>query len=96
MTRFKILTLNDIAVAGLDRLPRDRYEVASEIAAGGGVAQPFTLDIACEDSIKDCAKAGLGQWVSPAQKAPDLRFFRYDPAHSTLSRHSARCRSSIP
>jgi len=29
---FKILTLNNISVAGLDRLPRDRYEVASEIA----------------------------------------------------------------
>ena len=29
---FKILTLNNIAVAGLQRLPRERYEVASEIA----------------------------------------------------------------
>jgi len=28
---FKILTLNNIAVAGLRHLPRDRYEVASEI-----------------------------------------------------------------
>ncbi len=28
---FKILTLNSISVRGLDRLPRDRYEVASEI-----------------------------------------------------------------
>lgn len=29
---YKILTLNNIAVAGLRRLPRERYEVASEIA----------------------------------------------------------------
>jgi D-3-phosphoglycerate dehydrogenase len=29
---FKVLTLNSIAVAGLDRLPRQRYEVASEVA----------------------------------------------------------------
>ena len=29
--QFKILTLNNIAVAGLRRFPRDRYEVASEI-----------------------------------------------------------------
>ncbi len=29
---FKILTLNNIAVEGLRRLPRDRYEAASEIA----------------------------------------------------------------
>ena len=28
---YKILTLNNISVAGLDRLPRDGYEVASEI-----------------------------------------------------------------
>ncbi len=28
---FKVLTLNNISVRGLERLPRDRYEVASEI-----------------------------------------------------------------
>ncbi len=28
---FKILTLNNISVAGLDRLPREKYEIASEI-----------------------------------------------------------------
>jgi D-3-phosphoglycerate dehydrogenase len=28
---YKILTLNNISVAGLDRLPRDKYEVASEL-----------------------------------------------------------------
>ena len=29
--KFKVLTLNSIAVAGLDRLPRSRYEIASEV-----------------------------------------------------------------
>jgi D-3-phosphoglycerate dehydrogenase len=29
--RFRVLTLNNISVRGLERLPRDRYEVASEI-----------------------------------------------------------------
>ena len=29
--RFKIQTLNNISVKGLERLPRDRYEVASDI-----------------------------------------------------------------
>ena len=29
---YKILTLNNISVAGLERLPRDSYEVASEIS----------------------------------------------------------------
>ncbi|MBT3505642.1 MAG: 3-phosphoglycerate dehydrogenase, partial [Piscirickettsiaceae bacterium] len=28
---FKVLTLNNISVTGLDRLPRDQYEIASEI-----------------------------------------------------------------
>src|SRR3990172_3369859 len=28
---FKILTLNNISVIGLERLPRDKYEIASEI-----------------------------------------------------------------
>ena len=28
---FRVLTLNNISVRGLERLPRDRYEVASEI-----------------------------------------------------------------
>ncbi len=31
MSAFKVLTLNNIASEGLDRLPRDKYEVASEI-----------------------------------------------------------------
>ena len=29
----KVLTLNQISVKGLDRLPRDQYEIASEFAA---------------------------------------------------------------
>ena len=28
---YKILTLNNISVAGLERLPREHYEIASEI-----------------------------------------------------------------
>jgi len=39
-------------------------EVAAEIAAAGGVAAVFTMDIASEDSIKSCAKAALGQFGS--------------------------------
>ena len=29
---YKIQTLNNISVAGLDRLPRDKYEIASELS----------------------------------------------------------------
>jgi 3-oxoacyl-[acyl-carrier protein] reductase len=34
-------------------------EVAAEIATAGGTAQAFALDVANEDSIKECAKAVL-------------------------------------
>jgi len=34
-------------------------EVAAEIAAAGGTAQAFALDVASEESIKECAKAVL-------------------------------------
>ena len=37
-------------------------EVAAEIAAAGGVAQTFTLDVASEESIKACAKAVLAHF----------------------------------
>ena len=36
-------------------------EVAAEIAAAGGTAHPFVLDLASEDSIKECAKAVIAQ-----------------------------------
>jgi 3-oxoacyl-[acyl-carrier protein] reductase len=39
-------------------------EVAAEIAAAGGTAHPFTLDVASEDSIKDCAKAVIAHFGS--------------------------------
>jgi 3-oxoacyl-[acyl-carrier protein] reductase len=39
-------------------------EVAAEITAGGGTAQPFVIDIASEDSIKAGAKAALGHFGS--------------------------------
>ncbi len=39
-------------------------EVAAEIAAAGGAAAVFTLDIANEDSIKSCAKSALAHFGS--------------------------------
>jgi 3-oxoacyl-[acyl-carrier protein] reductase len=38
--------------------------VAAEIAAAGGRAQAFTLDLAHEESIKACAKAVLGAFTT--------------------------------
>jgi len=37
-------------------------EVASEIAAAGGTAHTFALDVASEESIKECAKAVIAQF----------------------------------
>ena len=36
-------------------------EVAAEIAAAGGTAHAFPLDVASEDSIKECARAVIAQ-----------------------------------
>jgi 3-oxoacyl-[acyl-carrier protein] reductase len=36
-------------------------QVAAEIAAAGGTAHTFALDVSSEDSIKDCAKAVIAQ-----------------------------------
>ncbi len=59
---FKIQTLNNISVNGLERLPRDRYEVASEIANPDAVlvrsADMHKLDI--PKSIKAIGRAGAG------------------------------------
>lgn len=59
---FKILTLNNISERGLERLPRDRYEVAS------AVGQPDAIllrsqnmhEMALPDSLKAVARAGAG------------------------------------
>ena len=59
---YKIQTLNNISVVGLERLPRDTYEVASDIARPDAVlvrsADMHKLDIA--DSIKAIGRAGAG------------------------------------
>jgi D-3-phosphoglycerate dehydrogenase / 2-oxoglutarate reductase len=59
---FRILTLNNISVRGLERLPRDRYEIASEIGHPDAVlvrsADMHQMPIA--DSVKAVARAGAG------------------------------------
>ncbi len=60
--RFKILTLNNIAVSGLRRLPRERYEVASDIARPDGILvrshNMHEMDI--PESVLAVARAGAG------------------------------------
>lgn len=59
---FKIQTLNNISVLGLERLPRERYEVASEIAHPDAVmvrsADMHKLDI--PGTVKAIGRAGAG------------------------------------
>jgi 3-oxoacyl-[acyl-carrier protein] reductase len=47
-----------LAARNLDKLA----EVAAEIASMGGTAHAFSLDVASEESIKDCAKAVIAHF----------------------------------
>jgi D-3-phosphoglycerate dehydrogenase len=59
---FKVLTLNNIAVAGLDRLPRDLYEVASEIAHPDAimVRSANMHEMVIPGTVKAIGRAGAG------------------------------------
>jgi D-3-phosphoglycerate dehydrogenase len=59
---FKILTLNNIAVEGLQKLPRDRYEVASEIVHPDAilVRSAKMHDMEIPKSVLAIARAGAG------------------------------------
>ena len=59
---FKILTLNNISVTGLERLPRDRYEVASEIAHPDAilVRSAKMHDMPIPETLKAVGRAGAG------------------------------------
>jgi D-3-phosphoglycerate dehydrogenase / 2-oxoglutarate reductase len=59
---YRVLTLNNISLRGLERLPRDRYEVASEIGHPHGVLVR-SADMhkwAVPDSLLAVARAGAG------------------------------------
>jgi D-3-phosphoglycerate dehydrogenase len=62
MMGYKILTLNQISVKGLDRLPRERYEVASEIGHPDAIlvrsADMHSMSIPA--SVRAVARAGAG------------------------------------
>lgn len=59
---YKILTYNNISVAGLERLPRDHYEVASEIQHPDAILlRSFDLHgVAIPDSVRCIGRAGAG------------------------------------
>jgi D-3-phosphoglycerate dehydrogenase len=67
---YKILTLNNISVRGLERLPRDRYEVASEIGNPDAImlrsADMHEMEIPA--SVKAIGRAGAGTNNIPVKK----------------------------
>ncbi len=67
---FKILTLNNISVAGLDRLPRDKYEIASEIVHPDAILlRSFKMhDMDIPESLKAVGRAGAGVNNIPVDK----------------------------
>jgi len=66
----KILTLNNISVAGLEKLPRDSYEVASEIQHPDAILlRSFKMhDMDIPESLKAVGRAGAGVNNIPVDK----------------------------
>ena len=69
-TMYKIQTLNNISVAGLDRLPRDAYEIASEISKPDAilVRSAKMHDMELPSSVKAIGRAGAGVNNIPVDK----------------------------
>jgi len=67
---YKILTLNNISVAGIERLPRDSYEVASEVTHPDGIMlRSFKMhDMEIPESLKAVGRAGAGVNNIPVDK----------------------------
>ncbi len=67
---FKILTLNNISVAGLERLPRDKYEVASEMQHPDAIlVRSFKMhDYPIPATVKAVGRAGAGVNNIPVDK----------------------------
>ena len=59
---YKVLTLNNIAVEGLQRLPSERYEVASELSDPDAVIlRSYNMhDMTIPDSVAAIGRAGAG------------------------------------
>ena len=67
---FKILTLNNISVAGLDRLARDKYEIASEIVHPDAILlRSFKMhEMEIPETLKAVGRAGAGVNNIPVEK----------------------------
>ncbi len=67
---YKILTLNNISVAGLERLPRDSYEVASEVQHPDAILlRSFNMHkMEIPDTVRAIGRAGAGVNNIPVDK----------------------------
>ncbi len=67
---YKILTLNNISVKGLERLPRDKYEIASEIQHPDAILlRSYKMhDMEIPASLKAVGRAGAGVNNIPVEK----------------------------
>ncbi len=67
---YKILTLNNISVAGLERLPRDQYEIASEFQCPDAILlRSFKMhDMEIPPTLKAVGRAGAGVNNIPVDK----------------------------
>jgi D-3-phosphoglycerate dehydrogenase len=70
---YKILTLNNISVQGLQRLPREQYEVASEISHPDAVlVRSYKMhDMEIPDTVAAIGRAGAGVNNIPVDRMTD-------------------------
>ena len=71
---YKILTLNNISAAGLDRLPHDSYEIASEIQHPDAILlRSYKMhDMEVPEALKAIGRAGAGVNNIPVDKMTGL------------------------
>lgn len=71
---FKIQTLNNISVVGLDRLPRDKYEVASEISNPDAILlRSYKMhDMEIPENVKAIGRAGAGTNNIPVDRMTEI------------------------
>lgn len=71
---YKILTLNNISVEGLDRLPRDKFEIASEIQHPDAILlRSYKMhDMEIPETLRAVGRAGAGVNNIPVDKMSGL------------------------
>ena len=86
--RFKIQTLNNISIKGLERLPRERFEVASDINNPDAilVRSADMHKLALPDSLRAVGRAGAGTNNIPVEALSKKRRSRVQRARRQCQR----------